>query len=147
MNKNKAFTLVELSVVICIFIMMIIFLTPVVAIIKERAHTINCANNLRKISLGLHIYAADHSDAFPASLGELYPNYVKDERAFDCPASKGVGTPEKPDYNYTAGLTEISPESEVIAYDLDDNHKGRTRTILRINGSVEWVSKGGGKPR
>lgn len=131
----------EVLVVIGIFLVMITILMPVVQMTRERAHKINCANNLMRMSLGLHSYAQDHNDAFPPSLGALYPNYVEDSKTFDCPGSKRIGTPDKPDYDYGAGLTESSPQASVIAYDLDDNHRGRTRNILRIDGSVEWVGK------
>jgi len=147
MNKNKGFTLIELLVVIGVFVVMLMCLAPVVQIVRERAERINCANNLRQISLGLHMYAGEHNEEFPPNLMALYPSYVKDEHTFDCPASKVVGTPEKPDYNYVAGLTESSPQSDLVAYDLDGNHKKGGRNILRVNGSVEWVTKGAGKPR
>ena len=104
MTRYKGFTLIELLVVIGVFLVMFVCLAPVVQMTKARADRINCANNLMRISLGLHRYAQDHNDAFPASLGDLYPNYVKDLQAFDCPAAKVIGTPEKPDYNYVGGL-------------------------------------------
>ncbi len=138
MRKN-AFTLIELLFVIGIFLLMVALLGPFVQMAKDRSHEIDCANNLRKISLGLHMYAADHGEAFPPDLGALYPNYVDDEKAFDCPASKSVGTQNKPDYNYSKGLTEASSDKEIIVQDLDNNHKKNGKNILRINGSVEWT--------
>ena len=140
MNKNRAFTLIELAVVAGIFLLMIVALTPFVRLAKERARRITCANNLRKISLGLHAYAADHQDAFPTKLEELYPNYVEDEKVFDCPSSKTIGTKNSPDYKYAPGLTEYSPLKEVIVEDLAGNHNKSGGNILRIDGSVEWTS-------
>jgi type II secretory pathway pseudopilin PulG len=137
---DRAFTIIEVVVVVGIFLVMVAILGPFVRMVKVRANRINCANNLMQISVGLHRYAADHNDAFPQNLGELYPNYVEDERAFDCPASKIKGTKDKPDYNYVTGLTESSPLKEMIVQDLDGNHKKTGKNILRINGSVEWVS-------
>ncbi|MDD5423523.1 MAG: type II secretion system protein, partial [Candidatus Omnitrophica bacterium] len=107
--KNRAFTLMELLVVVAICMATLIVLTPFVQIAKARARKINCANNLRHISLGLHSYAADHNGAFPQTLGELYPNYVEDQKSFDCPASKSVGSPAGPDYIYVQSLTENAP--------------------------------------
>lgn len=139
--------MIEVAIVIGIFAVMIAILMPIVRLTQERAHNIKCANNLRVMSLGLHMYAADHNGAFPQNSGALYPVYVKEEKIFDCPASKARGTPDRPDYDYVAGLTESSPSSEVIVYDKDDNHKAKGKNILRINGSVEWVSKSEGKPK
>lgn len=137
--RNKAFTIVELLVVALIFLLMVGALTPFVQMAKERANRINCASNLRHISLGLHNYAADHNNAFPKSLGELYPNYVDNPNVFDCPGNKIIGTKDNPDYNYTAGLTEATSPKEIIVQDLDGNHKKSGKNILRVNGSVEWV--------
>ena len=132
----------ELLVVIGIFCAMIAVLTPFVHMVKVRSQRIDCANNLRKLSLGLHSYALDHKGSFPASLGELYPNYVDDPNTFDCPASKPAGTKDKPDYNYKSGLTELSNLKETIVEDIDGNHRKAGRNILRLNGSVEWVKTG-----
>ena len=143
---RQAFTLIELLFVIGIFLLMVTVLAPVVQSVQERSHKINCANKLRLISLALHSYAADHNEAFPQTLGELYPNYIKDQAAFDCPASKVVGMPDKPDYSYVTGLTEQSPPTEVIVYDLDNNHRYHRKNLLRVSGAVEWV-KAEGKPR
>jgi len=146
-NKIKGFTLPELVVVIAIFAIMAALLAPFVRMTKNRSDGINCANNLRQISLGAHMYAADNDGNFPPAMGALYPKYVKNEKTFDCPANKSDGTQDAPDYTYIAGLTELSDPSEVIVYDLDGNHNSRGRNILRINGLVEWVRKGGGKPK
>lgn len=137
-HKYKAVTMVELLAVVSIFLIVMLALAPFVRIAKLRANRMNCANNLRKISLGLHSYALDHNDAFPPNLGALYPNYVGYEGAFDCPATKKIGTKDDPDYGYTAGLTESSSGKEVIIQDVDGNHKRAGKNIVRVSGSVEW---------
>lgn len=146
-DRAKAFTLIELLVVIAIFAGMIVLLTPFVKMVKNRSDEINCANNLRRISLALHMYARNNNDAFPPTVGALYPEYLKDEKTFDCPATKSIGIPDKPDYEYAAGLAETSVPDEVIVYDLSGNHKTSGRNILRINGSVEHVRTSEEKPR
>ena len=138
-SNNKGVTIIEFVVVVSAFLLIIGALTPFVNMAKGRARRLSCANNLRKISLGLHSYAADHNDSFPAGLGELYPVYVDTEKAFDCPATKNIGTKEKPEYKYAFGLTELTSPKETIAEDLDGNHKKDGRNILRVDGSVEWA--------
>jgi len=138
-DKRSGFTIIELLFVIGIFCLMIIILTPFVHMAKERAHKIACANNLRHISLALHSYAADNNDAFPQSLGALYPNYVESEQVFDCPSSKLIGSAANPDYKYFTGLTETSGPKEVIAQDSKVNHKNSGGNILRVDGTVEWT--------
>ena len=140
--KRKGVTIIELLVVVAIFLVMTACLAPFVHMVKVRSQRIDCANNIRKLSLGLHAYALVHNEAFPASLGELYPNYVDDQNVFDCPASKRKGTKDNPDYNYKAGLTETSNPKEIIIEDLDGNHGKAGKNTLRINGSIEWARAG-----
>ena len=132
----------ELLVVFCVFLLIIGALTPFVNMARSRSLRFYCADNLRNISLGLHAYAADHNDSFPTTLGQLYPQYVYNEKVFDCPASNGAGTKEKPDYRYVFGLTESSPPKETVVEDLDGNHGKHGKNILRVDGSVEWVGSG-----
>ena len=147
MDGKRAFTLIELLLVVAIFMATFILLTPLVNRMKDRANDIKCAKNIRLISLALHMYAADNDEAFPKTLSELHPNYIKEEKVFDCPATNSIGTVEKPEYEYAAGLTESSPPTEVIVWDRDLNHKKRGRNIVRVNGFVEWVRSSEGKPK
>ena len=129
----------ELLTVIVIFIAMFAALTPFVRLAKKRVNRINCVNNLRKLSLALHSYAADNKGKFPASLGALYPKYVADEKTFDCPATRMVGAKDNSNYDYTPGLTESSPAKEVVVRDHDSNHKRAGGNELRVDGSTEWI--------
>lgn len=135
---KRGFTIMELLVVIGIFILMTAVLAPFIQFAKTRANAAKCVTNLRKISLGLHEYAARHDGDFPEGLGSLYPDYVDDEKVFDCPATKKIGSKIRPEYLYFTGLRETSSPNEIIARDLDGNH-GKTRvSILRLDGVVEW---------
>ncbi|MBU1809111.1 MAG: DUF1559 domain-containing protein [Candidatus Omnitrophica bacterium] len=138
--NNKGVTIIEFIVVVIAFLVIIGALTPFVNMARARSRSKACANNLRKISLGLHSYAAGHNDSFPAGLGELYPVYVDTEKVFDCPATKNIGTKEKPEYRYAFGLTELTPSKETMVEDLDGNHKRDGKNILRVDGSVEWAA-------
>ena len=147
MSGRRGFTLVELLIVITVFVITFALLTPFVNMMRKRADMIKCSANARLLSLALHMYAADHDDAFPPDLGSLYPGYVKEEQIFDCPASKFIGTAAKSDYEYISGLSESSGLAEVIIYDRDGNHDGIGRNVVRVNGSVEWVHSNEGKPK
>ena len=137
--NNKGVTIIELIVVALAFLLIIAALTPFVRMARSRSQRFTCEDNLRKISIALHLYASEHGDKFPASIGELYPQYVDSERVFDCPASKKTGNKNEPDYKYVFGLTELSPPSDAIAEDIDGNHKFSGKNILRIDGTIEWV--------
>jgi hypothetical protein len=113
---------------------------PFVNIAKARARRIECEENLMRISLGLHQYARDHKGTFPAKLADLYPKYINDERIFDCPSGKPVGTGLNPEYLYITGLKVSSSGKEILARDIDGNHGGKGKNVLRVDGTVEWVS-------
>ncbi len=138
--EQRGFTIVEVLVVAGIFLVMFMALAPFVQMARMRANRINCTNNLRKISLGLHTYAVNHNNIFPPDLGALYPDYIESKAIFECPAKKSFRTSGKPDYAYTAGLTEASPSKTIIVEDINGNHKNAGKNVLRIDGSVEWVS-------
>lgn len=147
MSKNRGFTIIELLIVSAVFALTFALLTPFVNKMRQRADVIKCSANIRLLSLALHMYAAEHDDAFPPTLGDLYPDYIKEEKVFDCPASGTMGTAQMSDYEYTSGLSEASAPTTVIIYDRDGNHGGYGRNIVRVNGSVEWARSVEGKPK
>src|SRR5881409_2195500 len=58
----RAFTLVELLVVLAIISILAAMLFPALAMAKEKARSIFCFNNLKQIGIAMTIYADDHSD-------------------------------------------------------------------------------------
>ncbi|MFA5146511.1 MAG: type II secretion system protein [Candidatus Omnitrophota bacterium] len=141
MKSSRGFTIIEVVVVVAVFLAIISILGPFVRMVKDRASAIQCENNLRRLSIALHTYASEHEDAFPPDLGALYPDYVGDQKVFDCAASGSFGTPEKPDYSYAPGLTESSLLKTPIVEDAAGNHGRKGKNILRVDGSVEWAGR------
>lgn len=101
------FTLIELLTVIAIIGILAAILIPVVGAARERARIAVCANNLRQVGTGVHLYSGDHEDALPpitrtsssftsywlhyggqyVNLGLLLQyNYVDDDAIFFCPS-------------------------------------------------------------
>ena len=64
---RRAFTLIELLIVIAIIAILASLLLPVLAKAKMQAKFIQCINNQRQLSLTWVMYASDNGDALPAN--------------------------------------------------------------------------------
>src|SRR5438105_2302803 len=67
MLRRKAFTLVELLVVIGIIAVLVALLLPVLARVREEARRVKCASNLRQLAIGLMMYADANHQRLPNS--------------------------------------------------------------------------------
>jgi prepilin-type N-terminal cleavage/methylation domain-containing protein/prepilin-type processing-associated H-X9-DG protein len=74
----KAFTLVELLVVIAVIAILAAVLLPVLSAAQSRAYGIYCINNLKQLGMGMAVYLADNNDTFPANGGEPKGFHVED---------------------------------------------------------------------
>ena len=99
MQKRRAFTLVELLVVIGIIALLIAILMPALARAKEAANRTKCASNLRQLTMAAMLYAADDKtgvyiwyDGSGAGddLSPLWPKYLKSLQITVCPSTQNV---------------------------------------------------------
>ncbi|QDU59488.1 hypothetical protein Pan216_03160 [Planctomycetes bacterium Pan216] len=67
-NRRRAFTLVELLVVIAVIGVLVSLLLPAVQQAREAARRSQCANKLRQLAVALHSYAETHQVLPPSSV-------------------------------------------------------------------------------
>src|ERR1700722_545123 len=63
--RTKAFTMVEMLVVIAIIAILAAMLLPVLNKGQQRAKIVFCGNSLGQIGLAFHTFANDHAGKFP----------------------------------------------------------------------------------
>ena len=83
MNKRKAFTLIELVVVIAIIAILMAILMPALQRVKRQANTILCRKNLQQYGLGSRMYLDDWEGKFPYSFDWLYKDGGRSHRWHD----------------------------------------------------------------
>lgn len=107
-NNKRAFTLVELLVVISIIALLLAILMPSLQKVREQTKKITCLSGLRQLGLGCYLYAMDNNDKLPpattsgvssgtykiymggwAGLGTIYKTgYITDLNVYWCPNAK-----------------------------------------------------------
>ena len=66
-RSARAFTLVELLLVIAIIAILAALLLPALTVAKSKGNRIACSNNLRQLGLSFQMYAADNDGKLPAN--------------------------------------------------------------------------------
>jgi len=89
---ERAFTLIELLVVIAIIAILVAILLPVLSRVKQQGWMADCTSQLNQFGKAIAIYQSNFEDYTPPWLSVLYPQYIKAEQLFTCPADESDGT-------------------------------------------------------
>ncbi len=167
--RHKAFTLVELLVVIAVISILMLILLPVMRAVREVARRTKCSHNLRGIHVAVTLYADDwrgilpdcgvlnHPPAWPRQLHNLLRPYVGDEDAplderlklFHCPSDgpenlyhKAFGSSYQVNSDDSFGATRN--ERPFNGRHLDEFRNPSEQPLIRDARGWHRLSKGGG---
>jgi prepilin-type N-terminal cleavage/methylation domain-containing protein/prepilin-type processing-associated H-X9-DG protein len=112
-RTEKAFTLVELLVVISIIALLLAVLMPALSKVKEQGRTIICGTNLKNYGLAVGMYANSNGDKFP----DQYFLYTDATLNATMKGNKSGFIPRRCRWHYT----EASPDGSLWPYLKDKN--------------------------
>jgi hypothetical protein len=133
------------TIVSAIFLFLIPFyaalMLPALAAAKQKAQSINCANNLKQLAIGVRIYSGDNKDQFPPAVTwcDAIRTYMGPDgtKPFHCPADFSGS---RCSYAFNTKLGGM------------DENKINPHTVMIFESDGDWNANGGpelmiGKPR
>lgn len=100
-GRNRAFTLVELLVVVAIILILLAIIAASMKDLPELARRAACAQNLKQIIAGAHTWAGNHQNKFPT--GQPAPSYSVAWGIYavsQMPDAANIPLGEKPGWGY-----------------------------------------------
>ena len=146
-RRCRAFTVVEMVVVVAVLLVIAAILLPVLASAKRRASKISCRSNVRQVNLALRIWEGDNNNEYPMQVSvtngggrewietgdvagcfRAVSNELSTPRILICPEDTDhtFATNFENDFNnshisYFLGVDVTNEESPKIILDGDDN--------------------------
>ncbi len=91
MPRTRAFTLIELLMVMAIIAILAALLLSAIRHVKASAHAVTCKNNLKQWGTATQLFAADHGDRLPKD-GAFDGGSIKEGWYIDLPRTLGLPT-------------------------------------------------------
>jgi prepilin-type N-terminal cleavage/methylation domain-containing protein len=143
-QRSRGFSLIELLVVIGILAVLLGLIIAAVAHARAKARSMQCLENLRQLTLGLHMYASENGDRFPdpqaaqTSWESVLQTYLqtKSNQIFICPGDGELGplTGSSYDWRDTA-----LPETTLAGKSVSDCN--RLDAVLTLEALPGWHAK------
>lgn len=141
---QRAFSLIELLVVILIISILAGLLLPVLAGGKEKAKRTACRSNLRQLIIAAHLYAEDHQGKLPSGLADTGDDYTPliSTNTWESFVQSGgnkniIGCPDLPK-PFVPGGYEMPPYGYVLGYNYFGGH--HPETWLGVHLDLLWIS-------
>jgi prepilin-type N-terminal cleavage/methylation domain-containing protein/prepilin-type processing-associated H-X9-DG protein len=134
MNPRKAFTLVELLVVIGIIAVLIAILLPTLSRVRQQGNAVKCASNLRQLTLALTNYAAEYKGRFPPNINDMPGNPLPGHNDFNYwyDADRlGRYLPKQ----YLTGTNTIGHQVMTCPNDIEDARRSVSMNLWASSGS------------
>ena len=139
---RRAFTLLEVLIVIAILAVLMALLLPALAEVRRAQRRVACTSNLRQLAVGLRMYAQDNR-RFPDPSATASPwesvimGHLESEAVLRCPADSelfpGVGSSY--DWRDTG-----DPASSLAGRPLEE--VGRSDLVILFDAMPDWHQKG-----
>lgn len=128
----RAFSLIELIVVIAIVGMLAVMVAPELGRVQDRAQSVTCVNNLRQIGVAVLSYVGENDNTYP----EIEPNEFEPVYDDVNPAEEGTEEFEvKPLY---ATLEPYGVTTNVLKCPTDVRGKGAAIYFNERGSSYQW---------
>ncbi len=144
-NHRKAFTLVELLVVIALIALIVTIMVPALRGAFERGNQAKCKSNLRNIALAMIAFADDHSGHLPGSFGngsgpeDWQKSFMGNE--VSVPSGPDAGLWGQPS-NFTGTLVPylpVDPENARAIYRCPSLRQSRVGSGEGSNGMFDYL--------
>jgi prepilin-type processing-associated H-X9-DG protein len=114
---------------------------------RHDAGNVASMSNMKQILLASRMYALDHDERYPDSLGALYPDYVTTYHVFQHPGYKHQEIAEDDEiddfasYVLIKGIDETWPADTILLYEKDFFVEEGWRNVGFVDGHVEEMSE------